>query len=61
MTLADFMRYDEPLPQIVIDVALLKRLDPHELMDAVENDGWESHDRGFAEKVTITGAAMKDG
>lgn len=59
MTTGDLMRWDEPLPQIVIDVALLKRLDPHDLMDAVEDDGWETHDRGFAEKVLLTGTELR--
>ena len=53
MTLMDMMRYDEPLPQIVIDAALRHSLDPHAVMDDVEDRGWETHDRGFDEQVII--------
>jgi len=54
MTLADLMRYDEPLPQIVVDSAALHALDPHTLMDDIEDRGWETHDRGFDKEVLLT-------
>lgn len=49
----NFRYWGEPLPQVVIDFAHEHDLDPHAVMDGVEDRGWESHDRGFDEQVRI--------
>lgn len=45
--------WGEPLPQVVIDKAVEYGLEPHVLMDGVEDRGWETHDKGFDEQVLI--------
>lgn len=51
--------YGEPVPQLVIMLARAHNLDPHELLDRVEDRGWETHDKGFHEQVQIEADRMK--
>ena len=60
MTLRDVIFYDQPLPQVVIDTALANGLDPHAVMDDVEDRGWETHDTGFDDQVRIAAERLAE-
>lgn len=50
---------DGPLPQLVIYCADENGLDPHAIMDDLEDRGWEDHDEGFDEQVQVAADRVK--
>lgn len=53
--------YHEPLPDPVIQVAHGRGVDPHQLWDELEADGWEMHNDGLAEEAANRAAALTKG